>query len=74
MEAGDLVGLPPEALLECWREGGNAACNGPVRMLPPKLSRYAAVATLFMKYGRNIGGAGYLAPQIVRHDRTVHHR
>jgi predicted unusual protein kinase regulating ubiquinone biosynthesis (AarF/ABC1/UbiB family) len=36
--------------------GGNANCNGPVvTMLPEKLSRYAAVATLFLKYGKNVG-------------------
>jgi ubiquinone biosynthesis protein len=37
------------------RVSGNGACNGPVvAVLPEKLARYAAVASLFLKYGRNV--------------------
>ena len=28
----------------------------PVTMLPDKLARYTAVATVFLKYGKNVGG------------------
>ena len=35
---------------------GMPIANAPVvTMLPEKLSRYAAVATLFLKYGKNVG-------------------
>ena len=41
---------------------GTALANASF-MLPPKLSRYAAVATLLLKYGRNLGDAGSDVPE-----------
>jgi hypothetical protein len=52
---------------------GMPIATDPVTMLPDKLARCAAVATLFLKYGNKVGETTN-DTEIVHHDRTVHHR
>jgi hypothetical protein len=49
-----------------WREGTSIAKARAVTVLPPKLSRYAVVASLFLKYDRGTTENGSTTPDALQ--------